>query len=71
MSRRPRIHTFAAVAVLFAAALFVSAAARASEMIAQNGVPTLGSNDFRFEDGDVDWIYGGGSLYADLVGTSS
>jgi len=56
------------LAVLCVAALFAGAA-NASEMITQNTVPTLGTNDFRFEDGNVDWIYGGGSLYADLLGT--
>jgi hypothetical protein len=68
MSRSSLIRTLAALAVLCAAALFASAA-RASEMITQNSVPTLGTNDFQFEDGDVDWIYGGDELYADLFGT--
>jgi len=68
MSRSSLIRTFAVLAVLGAAALFAGTA-RASEMITDNTVPTLGTNDFQFEDGDVDWIYGGGTLYADLGGT--
>jgi hypothetical protein len=32
-------------------------------------VPTVGTSDFQFADGTVDWIYGGGTLYADLAGT--
>ena len=68
MSRRSLIRILAALAVLCAAALFASSA-RASEMIAQNPVPTLGTNDFQFEDGYVDWIYAGSFLHADLVGT--
>lgn len=68
MSRHSLIRTFVALAVLCAAALFASSA-RASEMVTQSPVSTLGTNDFQFEDGYADWIYGGSSLYADLFGT--
>src|SRR5262245_62008335 len=68
MSRNTLIRTFAALAVLLAAAVFASSA-RATEMITQSSVPTLGTSDFQFEDGYADWNYAGSSLYADLFGT--
>jgi hypothetical protein len=68
MSRQTLIRTFAALAVLCAAAVFASSA-RATEMITQSLVPTLGTSDFRFEDGYADWNAAGSTLYADLFGT--
>ena len=68
MSRHSLIRALAALAVLSAAALFASSA-QASEMITQSPVPTLGTNDFQFDDGNVDWIDAGDTLYADLFGT--
>jgi hypothetical protein len=38
-------------------------------MITDNTVPTLGTNDFQFQDGHVDWMYAGGTLTADIFGT--
>jgi hypothetical protein len=68
MSRSSLIRMSALLPVLAAAVLFASTA-QAGEMIAENGVPTLGTSDAQFKDGTVDWNYSGSTLYADLYGT--
>ncbi|HST18660.1 MAG TPA: hypothetical protein VLK36_13390 [Gaiellaceae bacterium] len=64
---RISLSTFAAVAVLGAAALLAGAAQ--AEQIDDSNVPTLGTNDFQFKGGSVDWSYFGSSFAAELRGT--
>jgi len=66
MSRSSLTRIGALVAVLAAAALFAGAAH--AEVIDQNSVPTLGTSNFQFKDGSVNWYYES-SFQAELSGT--
>src|SRR5262249_53983691 len=67
MSRSTLTRICALLAVLVAAALCASVA-RAEEVDA-NSVPTLGTSNFQFTDGNVFWFYSGTALKAELKGT--
>jgi len=55
------------LAVLVAAALFASVAQ--AETVDANSVPTLGTSNFQFKSGRVDWYYHGSSFQVELWGT--
>jgi hypothetical protein len=67
MSRSSLTRTCALLAVLVAAALSPSAAQ--AETIDANSVPTLGTGNFQFKNGRVDWYYHGSSFQVELWGT--
>jgi hypothetical protein len=69
MFRITRSAKLAVLAVVVAAATVMAGSASASAVIDLDVVPTIGTNSFSFNDGEVSWLLGDGTFTPALRGT--